>query len=700
MVQATEEISYGIDFFHVVGGNEHVYSFHALSDELTEKPTGIELTPQVDKDGKYVGTYAGADIPYKTSGIGTGYSYLYNIDKVVNPGVGEFEVDFKIKDFRRTLPVKQDMHLRMSMLNEDAVEEVVIANGEPAQRLGNPRTLKYMLVRNMGGKSLFTTVMEPYGSERYLHDSVQIPRNQITYAADGSQVSDDEVVRVIKVIFKDEARVDYIIYAQNNAVEYKIIDGDVEIPFKGFVGVYTLDKNGKNIYSYINDGTKIGDLTAQAAVTGNVNSFTDDLELENFINVSLDGNVKAEDIIGRYAYIDGESYKICDAKGESDGSITIDIGDISLVKTRDDDGNYTFLMKKGDNVKIPLSAYADTAPVITNVANEFTVAAGSSFGMTVTAYSPSEQKVTLSAIESPRGASFDPNTNTIKWTPDSNQIGKHIIVIKADDGAFQSVKYFTVEVVRSTGPITPTTPTEKPDSGNSDAGTGSGSGSGSGSAGGGASGGGGSGASDDNKTEDTTDGGNADAGNDTPVVPTEKFIDLGNHTWAKDSIYTLVDAGVVKGTSANTYSTAKNIKRADFAIMLVRAFGVTEGETEQFADVDTNKYYAKELLLAKANGIVGGIGENKFNPEGEITRQDMMLMLTRALEAQGKKLDAADESVLAQFADAAEISNYAREAVASVVKAGIIAGSNGRINPLAKATRAEIAVMLGRILAQ
>ena len=106
------------------------------------------------------------------------------------------------------------------------------------------------------------------------------------------------------------------------------------------------------------------------------------------------------------------------------------------------------------------------------------------------------------------------------------------------------------------------------------------------------------------------------------------------------------------------------------------------------------------MLLAKANGIVGGIGDNKFNPEGEITRQDMMLMLTRALEAQGKKLDAADESVLAKFADAAEISDYAKSAVASVVKAGIIAGSNGRINPLARATRAEIAVMLNRVLAK
>ena len=247
---------------------------------------------------------------------------------------------------------------------------------------------------------------------------------------------------------------------------------------------------------------------------------------------------------------------------------------------------------------------------------------------------------------------------------------------------------------------------QTPSGDGSDGGSGSGSSSGGGASGGGGGGGGGSPSgggssdtSDNDNTEDTTE----DVGTgvpDGPSVPTEKFIDLGSHAWAKDAIYSLVDAGIVNGTSENTYSPAANIKRADFAIMLVRAFGVTEGETEQFADVDANKYYAKELNLAKANGIVGGIGDNKFNPEGEITRQDMMLMLTRALEAQGKALEEADESVLAQFADAAEISDYARQAVASVVEAGIIAGSNGRINPLENATRAEIAVMLNRVLAK
>ena len=134
--------------------------------------------------------------------------------------------------------------------------------------------------------------------------------------------------------------------------------------------------------------------------------------------------------------------------------------------------------------------------------------------------------------------------------------------------------------------------------------------------------------------------------------------------------------------------------------MLVRAFGITEGEGENFADVDANKYYAEELRLAKAAGIVNGIGENKFNPEGQITRQDMMLMLSRALDAMEIELSDADRTVLTDFADAAEVSDYAADAVSRVVASGIIAGANGKINPKAKATRAEIAVMLDRVLAE
>ena len=73
-------------------------------------------------------------------------------------------------------------------------------------------------------------------------------------------------------------------------------------------------------------------------------------------------------------------------------------------------------------------------------------------------------------------------------------------------------------------------------------------------------------------------------------------------------------------------------------------------------------------------------------------------MLHRALVAQGYELSDPDHSVLSDFADAALIADYAKDAVSVLVKDGIIGGSNGKISPLAQATRAEIAVMLSRAI--
>jgi len=301
----------------------------------------------------------------------------------------------------------------------------------------------------------------------------------------------------------------------------------------------------------------------------------------------------------------------------------------------------------------------------------------------------------------PRGAIFDAETKTFTWTPGNTQIGEYSTAIRVSDGVLSDTYNALITVYKSAGPVGSSS------SGNQ-SGTESGTQSGTSTppAGGGASGGGGGGSSssadtsdttkleETTKTEDTTDT-EDNAGGGSATV--EKFIDLGAHAWARDAIYALVEKGVINGMSENTYSPARKISRADFAIMLVRAFDITAGDGEHFADVDANKYYAEELRLAKANGIVGGIGDNKFNPEGEITRQDMVVMLVRALKAAGKEVAEVDESVFTQFADAAAISDYAREAVAQLVKMGAIAGAEGRINPTGSATRAEVAVMLSRI---
>ncbi|MBQ2742783.1 MAG: S-layer homology domain-containing protein, partial [Oscillospiraceae bacterium] len=183
-----------------------------------------------------------------------------------------------------------------------------------------------------------------------------------------------------------------------------------------------------------------------------------------------------------------------------------------------------------------------------------------------------------------------------------------------------------------------------------------------------------------------------------------RFTDLDNHAWAADAINTLATDGIIKGTSASTFSPANNLTRADFALLLVRAFELESENTENFADVSAGDYFATELAIARNTGIVNGIGDNKFAPRNTITRQDMMVIVYRALQSQSLLLEekgdrrmAVDE-VLSQYSDYSTVAPYAKDAVSTLISAGLVNGKSGLIAPTDYTTRAEVAVLIKRIL--
>ena len=85
-------------------------------------------------------------------------------------------------------------------------------------------------------------------------------------------------------------------------------------------------------------------------------------------------------------------------------------------------------------------------------------------------------------------------------------------------------------------------------------------------------------------------------------------------------------------------------------------------------------------------------------PENTITRQDLITLAYRAFLAKGYITETDDLTALDAFADKANISDYAKTAMASMVKAGIIKGADGCVNPRGNATRAEVAVMCARLM--
>jgi hypothetical protein len=175
------------------------------------------------------------------------------------------------------------------------------------------------------------------------------------------------------------------------------------------------------------------------------------------------------------------------------------------------------------------------------------------------------------------------------------------------------------------------------------------------------------------------------------------FDDISNFAWAKKEIGVMASKGVINGTSATTYHPEKNITRADFMKLLVRSLGLTAKVDANFSDVASTAYYYEELGIAKKLGIATGVGENKFNPNEQISRQDMMVMVYRALKAAKKISATGTTSNMSTYKDASSVSDYAVEGVAALIKDGIIKGSDNMINPLGTATRAETAVIIYRI---
>lgn len=172
---------------------------------------------------------------------------------------------------------------------------------------------------------------------------------------------------------------------------------------------------------------------------------------------------------------------------------------------------------------------------------------------------------------------------------------------------------------------------------------------------------------------------------------------LKPYSWAVKAIDDLYQKGIIHGYDYGMFNPGNPAKRGDFILMVVRALNLKADFKDNFADVSKNSYYYDAMGVAKVLGIAQGSGTN-FNPEGNITREDMMVILVKALGVAGMKLEDAGEECLKEYSDAKSISSYAREAVGKLTKAGLIEGAGGEVAPKRMATRAEIAVMLHRIL--
>lgn len=180
----------------------------------------------------------------------------------------------------------------------------------------------------------------------------------------------------------------------------------------------------------------------------------------------------------------------------------------------------------------------------------------------------------------------------------------------------------------------------------------------------------------------------------TTGQPSLYFQDMSYHLWATASADYLYLTNVTKGTYENMFSPSDNITRGDFALMLMKAFRFTETVGSTFDDVPTDAYYANAVHSLRSLGITTGYADNTFLPQDNISRQDAMMMLSKAMDLANKGVPTANISVLNQFSDASVVATYAKSAMAAMVNGGLLSGSNGNLNPEQNMTRAEMAVVL------
>ena len=178
------------------------------------------------------------------------------------------------------------------------------------------------------------------------------------------------------------------------------------------------------------------------------------------------------------------------------------------------------------------------------------------------------------------------------------------------------------------------------------------------------------------------------------------FYDVdGGWEWAKPSVEFLRYAGISNGYSNGSFRPSRSISRGEFTLMVCRAFGFdTSAKVSSFPDVPASSPYAGAVATARSMGIVEGSG-GRFRPDSAITRQSAMTIICRAMKAAGEKVPVTGSSVLSAYGDQSRIASHARESVAALVSLGVVKGSSDmRINPTRSISRAEMAVILHRVL--
>lgn len=196
----------------------------------------------------------------------------------------------------------------------------------------------------------------------------------------------------------------------------------------------------------------------------------------------------------------------------------------------------------------------------------------------------------------------------------------------------------------------------------------------------------------------TTPSTNAATTENTPVEWNNPFSDVNKNAWYYADVKNIIEKKLMTGTVNNKFSPDEATTRGMIVTILYRLEGEPFVDVKNgFDDVNNSAYYGKAVEWAAENGIVGGVGEGKFAPNEEITREQFATILYRYANFKG--MNVTSKAKLDNFSDNNEISTWATDAIAWANASGIITGTSATtISPKNGAVRAQAAAMFNRFI--
>lgn len=181
----------------------------------------------------------------------------------------------------------------------------------------------------------------------------------------------------------------------------------------------------------------------------------------------------------------------------------------------------------------------------------------------------------------------------------------------------------------------------------------------------------------------------------TPELP---FDDVKPGNWFYNDVVYVYEKGIMDGVDNRVFSPNTTLNRAMFVTMLYRVAGEPAvSKTADFSDVPGDTWFSDAVAWASSQGIVDGYDDDLFGPYNSLTREQLATILYRYAKWSGRSTYAPTDA-LAGFADAAEVSAYALDAMRWAVYTGLMQGSENGLEPQSSASRAQVAAIIHRFL--